>query len=307
MIHAAKTGCFITVLIALSCLTHGKDIRSVNEALALNRIAEQVFAEKDFLRAQELFSQVGSYLHSNNVRTGFNQIVYDIPIVSVVSQRAALKMEERPIVHRFLVLYVTTIDIPGSSRRCMDAAYIRRAKTAQENFAGYAELLTDGRMTCTFERYIHDGVVTNIITSTNTFEGKSSFIQKLDITSITPAPAMLKIMPRFDSLLIYWEGTPIGRPTGGIWPIPMGDGRTILRGYMQFHLSYEWPGTLLHEFFHTVEDIYRISPRHGFAGSVRTNFPVWKGTGQYDYYRWHFDQTVKRAGYERMVLRENGD
>lgn len=298
---------YIALAAVLSAACFGAPpIRSVNDALALDRTAAAAFASGDYTRAHEGYDLVAAYLRSNGIRKGFDRVVYDIPILDVVSDRAALTMNDRPIQLRFLVIYVAATDIPGRvPRRNMNPDSIRRANIAQDCFSRYVEVLTRGRVTCTFERHVHDAVVTDILISTNFFEGTSSLIHKLALDSIRPYPGMLASLPRFDSLLAYWEqGALNGRPTGGMWPVALGNGRTVTRGYLQFPVSYEWPGTLLHEFFHTVEDIYHISPRHGFADSVRTKFPGWKGQGQYDYYRWHFETTVAQAGFGRIILRE---
>jgi hypothetical protein len=56
--------------------------------------------------------------------------------------------------------------------------------------------------------------------------------------------------------------------------------------------------SFLHEFFHAFEMKLNI-PNHGFWNENREKyFPAWKGTDEFDYYRWHFAGTFKKAGYD---------
>jgi hypothetical protein len=57
-------------------------------------------------------------------------------------------------------------------------------------------------------------------------------------------------------------------------------------------------GTLLHEFFHTIENLTGISPAHGFRSPEQ--FPEWKGTTELDYYRRHFETTLSRFGFDKL-------
>ena len=57
------------------------------------------------------------------------------------------------------------------------------------------------------------------------------------------------------------------------------------------------PGTLFHVLFHVIERLYGISLSHGFWDMNRQHFPNWTGQGEFDYYRYHFEHTVKDADY----------
>lgn len=62
-------------------------------------------------------------------------------------------------------------------------------------------------------------------------------------------------------------------------------------------------GIYLHEYFHILENQYKISPKHGFSPdriyteNKRIHFPEWKGEGQFSYYKWHFDSHFTPKGY----------
>ena len=58
---------------------------------------------------------------------------------------------------------------------------------------------------------------------------------------------------------------------------------------------------LLHEFFHIVEWVSnRINPAHGFQANVRSNFPDWTGITEFDYYRWHFSETLGNREWSQL-------
>lgn len=73
------------------------------------------------------------------------------------------------------------------------------------------------------------------------------------------------------------------------------------------------PGThgfmvLLHEFFHDVEWVSGglIRPAHGFRDAERSAFPGWTGDTEFDYYRWHFANTLPGEGREWQDLNHTG-
>jgi tetratricopeptide (TPR) repeat protein len=55
---------------------------------------------------------------------------------------------------------------------------------------------------------------------------------------------------------------------------------------------------LFHEYFHTV-DVNFGYVMHGFTDANRVNFPGWKGSGQTDYYLWHFSTDIPATIAER--------
>ncbi|MFC2091129.1 T9SS type A sorting domain-containing protein, partial [Bacteroidota bacterium] len=61
--------------------------------------------------------------------------------------------------------------------------------------------------------------------------------------------------------------------------------------------SHGFP-TLLHEFFHSIEWVSGCSNgvTHGYRDDLRHNFPDWTGETEYDYFRWHFENTIPNLG-----------
>ena len=58
---------------------------------------------------------------------------------------------------------------------------------------------------------------------------------------------------------------------------------------------------LLHEFFHIVEWVSNaIDIPHGFEDAERDHFPGWTGETEFDYYRWHFQETLTKYPWQRL-------
>lgn len=74
------------------------------------------------------------------------------------------------------------------------------------------------------------------------------------------------------------------------------------RGVVNINSAWDWR-FLLHEWFHSVEFIANIQPAHGYMDSIRTAFPGWQGRTEFDYFRWHFRNTLppdwSRLSYRR--------
>ncbi len=51
---------------------------------------------------------------------------------------------------------------------------------------------------------------------------------------------------------------------------------------------------VLHEFFHVVENMMHIRPRHGFHNDKRHHFPGWNGRAEINYYIWQFSKNIPR-------------
>ncbi len=67
-------------------------------------------------------------------------------------------------------------------------------------------------------------------------------------------------------------------------------------------VSYGSLSILLHEFFHAVEWVSDGlgGPVHGWREPGRSSFPLWRGTTEFDYYRWHFATTLRDRVWRTM-------
>lgn len=116
-----------------------------------------------------------------------------------------------------------------------------------------------------------------------------------------------------DSFLFYWPSGSKQTAHGGAGKNIFNKGRnTAWRGLMQIpsiRMPHNGPHLLLHEFFHVVENMAYIRPRHGFRKGIRNSFPSWKGSGELNYYAWQFREKIpailsssrfKKPGWQNM-------
>ncbi|MBN8216205.1 MAG: hypothetical protein J0L75_06160 [Spirochaetes bacterium] len=95
------------------------------------------------------------------------------------------------------------------------------------------------------------------------------------------------------------------KPTGGAQRLPLipwqWDGPK--RGVLYIPESFaDRPGTLLHEIFHTFEARFEIQPIHGFRSEVRSAFPDWKGSGEWDFYSHHLGRVSSSVGLSNFIF-----
>ena len=108
-----------------------------------------------------------------------------------------------------------------------------------------------------------------------------------------------------DIVMNYWEksglndsGTGFGGATDG-YPLFPYQKWLPSRGFVELPAAYAGQLTFLfHEYFHTV-DVNFGYVMHGFTDANRVNFPGWKGSGQTDYYLWHFSTDIPAAIADR--------
>ena len=73
------------------------------------------------------------------------------------------------------------------------------------------------------------------------------------------------------------------------------------RGMAAINAGTSGYGGLLHEFFHAIEWVSNaIGMAHGYRDENRSNFPGWTGTTEFDYYRWHFAETLPSVPWRRL-------
>ncbi|MBN2651180.1 MAG: hypothetical protein JXR63_02270 [Spirochaetales bacterium] len=99
-----------------------------------------------------------------------------------------------------------------------------------------------------------------------------------------------------DSYVLIWSAKEFNQANGGQRRFILPEsGISVIRGYAHVtseRMNINGPDLLLHEFFHTVEKIFSISPLHGYYEENRSAFPDWKGLNGNDYYFWHFQESI---------------
>jgi len=237
-------------------------------------------------------------------------------MVEMINARKRLGEIHPDMIHKILVLYVDKTDVKQKGV-VVDEKLTKemqvKAKLAQQVCKKYIEVLSRGKLTLAFKSVNLNASFTELTFFTSKgASGKSIRTVHGDIESIRPYPRkiILENYNNYDSFLFYWAGESLrkgkmGRATGmgGEASLPLIPyilhGRERGRLVISSVLS-DRPGTLLHEVFHTFEKCYNIKPIHGFRKNIRRNFPKWKGSGEYDYYQFHFDNTFSKNGFKNL-------
>lgn len=214
--------------------------------------------------------------------------------------------------HRFLLVFLheVAIDQPGMSNNQLIGKTILtdQQKTAAvrafTSLRGYLEAMSLGKFSSTFSTVEYPGTV-------------SAFRLRRDDTTQPPiemrepdtnyaSPTLWSLLhdhyQQADSIVYIWGGGSrlASVATGGarLHPLIPWTLNSPLRGFMQIPgqmlLNRYAPVLVMHEFFHSVEQMVGIKPGHGYKPAQRDQFADWKGNGQLDYYRWHFDTTIPR-------------
>lgn len=108
-----------------------------------------------------------------------------------------------------------------------------------------------------------------------------------------------------DTLIRLWPyGEGLG--SGGSMGLSLQPVRpiSVRRGTVNINAELSY-GMWIHEFFHVVEAMARISPTHGYYDEQRGSFPGWTGrkNAQLDYFRWHFRTTLPPIGWASLNFR----
>ena len=277
--------------------------------------ADRLMAAGDYGRAASMYETAAERIERfPGARKALAWDLYRMPYAEIARARGSLKPGPRVLRHRMLVVYVrgTKFDIALRSGERMavaatqDDAAIAGHAVAEENFRQYLEVLTGGGVTVEFRRMVLEGNLLNAYARDSVdYEGADRRTIRADVNSLRPWPieTLTEFLPEGDSVLIWWPGGDSGAsPTGELEPVPLvpwqlGSSRRIV---IQVPSAFRRGNTLLHEFFHGLERLYGIHTLHGFLESRRKEFPGWTGTGQYDYFRWHFERTFAPRGWERM-------
>ena len=307
---------FIIIILSLFFTsTYSAEINKPSSAYDLYKLSllsDAAFAENDFDGALKSFSivdrNIGKY---PKAKKWIQYYFYKIPQLEMIQKARRLQNKKSEIVHRFLVIYVknTKIDSktlkgkPLIASNSITNEQIKKVEIAQNIFKHYIKVLTYGKVGVQFKRIIIDSSITEITKKIGyDYEDKEYDLYGSVLSSIQPYPEdiLFNNINKFDSIIFYWNDKGISaRPTGTFNHVPLVPYQLIgaKRGIIQFPIGYTNAGTILHEFFHTLEQNFAVKPGHGFLNKNRKYFKNWKGKGQYSYYKYHFDSTMMKKGY----------
>ena len=214
--------------------------------------------------------------------------------------------------YRILLVFLNevSIDQPGMHNNQLIGKAVltdQQRNAAVRSFnslRGYLEAMSRGRFSASFSTVEYPGTVSALRLRQDDSSQPPTEMHEPDTNYTSSAlwPLLRNRYQEVDSIVYIWGGG--GRlasaATGGarLHPLIPWTLDSPLRGFIQIPgqmlLNRYAPVLVMHEFFHTIEQMADIKPAHGYKPKQRDQFPDWKGSGQLDYYRWHFDTTIPR-------------
>lgn len=206
-------------------------------------------------------------------------------LIATVEERRRLGAIAPADTHRIGLIFVTEIrtthpDGRVTSRRDVTDEHRARWRVHSAFTRQVVEAFSNGGMTLAFDTI--DAVFTHPAGGPDT----AWYTDQLDIDSI-----FRRDIDRHDSYVTFSTTIPFGLGLARHFPLVAGVIYGPNRGVAQLNPTYDWT-FLLHEWFHGVEFITNIQPAHGYMDSIRTAFPGWSGRTEFDYFRWHFRNTI---------------
>lgn len=249
------------------------------------------FAEKKYDKAAEAYKNA----EKNGAKWSWLS-----DVINIVKRLKRFPKPNPIYVHKIALLYVKEnimIRKPGHHVISDDISehQIKKARQSQKIMKQIVELFSEGKFTVEFEEKV--GVLTF-----NEF----SLLRRTHPDHLNLGRYFYENMNNIDTFVTmsntnspnygignfggsrqypYINGVSYGPPRGML----------LLSGGSGF-------STLLHEFFHTLENLANISPSHGFRQPNR--FPDWKGKTELDYYEWHFKTTLKNHGWKNLNFKD---
>ncbi len=219
-------------------------------------------------------------------------------------------------VHKILQIFVLHTNAKARNAQGKLAAYkgsIDESKIKQVNLTNkllkiYVETLTYGKLTLNISRYIHNGAFTRVKVLHTPF-GVSRYCP--DTNSITNNfyEKLFSFRNKYDTFVYFWKaGKFVSVATGGAGGMTYAPYSLYgpIRGVNT--MPFEWrgwrcAGIFLHEFWHTMENLVKMPPIHGWTQKylpiARRNYPDWKGTTEWSLYLYHSKKTIPAFLYNK--------
>ena len=196
---------------------------------------------------------------------------------------------------------------------------LQKIDLAKSLFSILMKDLSDGRLEFRFTNIFIDQnswkLITHVSHTANESWGELDVVSAVE-TGLTLLPLLADLGVKigdYDTFFVYFDGTPYKAPRPSASVLYSENFRNLFGTRRQLGfitiplLSYHASeGVYVHEYFHLLENLYSISPRHGFSpdhhyqDNKRQYFPDWKGSGQFPYYRYQFRTIIDPAGYDRV-------
>ncbi len=278
------------------------------------RVGSEALIGNDFVEARACYSRLIEFLDKNpRYKPYFDFNYYQIPILRIIELREKLGEIRPELTHKIMVVYLmnTLANVPDKTlgKKTVDLTLSEEEISETQVYLGifrvYLEVLSHGKLSIQYNIVRHNPPILqmNEFTSLD-YDGKTYHSRYPELNSVDGlGTVILSSLDETDTYLFYYKSRGADpRPIGGSDYLPLIPyfKKAPMRGRLLIPFEYRNGGVLLHEFFHSLENLAGIRPGHGFLPDVRKNFPGWNGEGQYDYYWWHFDETLTNYGFDRL-------
>jgi len=216
----------------------------------------------------------------------------------ICEKRKALGQIHPEYTHVILVLYFTKITaIDGLGRLISEPAVTESMKEKCRMWQGalkaWVEVYSGGKWTVEFR---------GIDVETVYKEGLG--IKPYSTSFIQNTEDIFKVYNAIDTYAVVSPSVSPGYGGYGKFEFIPGIFRGRSRGWFQVNCTYHEFNMWLHEFFHVIEKMAKISPAHGFRKDKRKYFPGWKGKTEEEYYTWQFQTTLPKVGWKNLTFKD---
>ncbi len=256
-----------------------------DKALSYLNIARETNEKNDFIKNNFKFTEGWDF------HTG------------IIKERKNIGTIKPLIRHKMMVIYYNNLKAPaadGSNTLITNSINETMKSDTRIHYRAlnrYIETFSNGRITLEFSETNIDEPIQHI---------QNSYADFTPVNRMMPWKFWDAIIRDYDSVILCWNGQTISNTFFGggfLSPYNFDDSRGVISIPSNW-LVNEWnPGLIIHEFFHIVEFCCGITPTHGAFTEFRSSFPGWKGIGEFDYYKWHFKNTISDSVLTNLDLK----
>ena len=260
-------------------------------AHALRWLGETAFSRGDWKDARGIFDEAVRVSQTAGVRTNVIPYLQHMSVLSRQAPFAATRTAE--VRHRSLMILLEDTGRSGEPRRRIKAKEAELARMSFDFMRHWVRTATSGLVFIEGEVAVFREPVNALVPLEDGSLQLDAALASRHLGSILDSRA-----GEVDSIILIWASDKHQTAHGGATRYYLDAGRrSVWRGHVQIpslRMAHNGPYLLCHEFFHVVENMCGIRPRHGFEAANRGSFPGWTGSDEFSYYGWSFSDNIPR-------------
>ncbi len=260
---------------------------------SLEWLGDFAFADSRFSEAAALYGRAEGLIRGTGAREDELDWISEMQRLS----KMAVKIKKGPVLytHRIVMVLIQEIktSTPYPLREKMLAEEKKYSRISMAFLKNYIRVITGNRIDIDYEilEWTHP-------LSSLEFQDSKKFNLDMDKASMELKPLLNNRLEHIDTVVAIWGCQQYQDAHGGGGKYYLNqDKQYAWRGRVyipSLRMLYNGPHLLVHEFFHTIENMMDIRPRHGYRPENRGQFPEWKGSQEMEYYRWQLEQNIPR-------------